>query len=77
MSKVILFKVKKEDIDKAIGDFINKKIAEICKKQNVDAQIQYEVDQAVIEVSAPEYDARLMKIEKYLRNKFKDFNEVT
>jgi 5'-3' exonuclease len=76
MSKVILFKIKKEDIDKAIDAFINKRIAEICKKQKVDVQIQYEVDQAVIEVSAPEYDARLLKIEKYLKNKFKDFNEV-
>jgi len=73
LSKVILLKIKKEELDKAIESFINKRISEICKKQKVDAQIQYEVDQAVIEVSAPEYDTRLLKIEKYLKNKFKDF----
>jgi len=76
MGKAILFKVKKDEIDEAVRAFINKRIALICKKQKVDAQIQYEVDRAAVEITDPEYDARLMKIEKFLKNKFPEFEEV-
>lgn len=76
MGKIIQVKVSREDVHKAVDAFINRKIAEICKNQDVEQQIKLEVDEAIVEITLPQYERRLMKIETFLRNKFRgDFNE--
>jgi len=63
MSKSIQLMVSKQEIDDCVKKYINRKIQDICKKQGTDAQIEFEVDQAVIEVKLPNYEDRIKKLE--------------
>jgi hypothetical protein len=66
MSKVIQIKISKEDVNKAIRDFLQKKIEEACKKQKVVEQINFEIEQALIQVNIPEHESRISFIESEL-----------
>lgn len=62
LSKSIQIRVEKEYIDQAVKTYINKRIAEICKKQGVDDQIALEVSEAIIEVRIKEGE-HLLRLE--------------
>ena len=74
MAKVIQIKISKVEIDNAIKNFLYKKIDEACKKQKVVEQINFEIEQAIIEVNIPEHEARIAFLESELlalKNKLK------
>jgi hypothetical protein len=66
MAKVIQIKVSRKEIDDAVKAFIQKKIDEACKKQKVVDQINFEIEQAVIEVNVPEHESRIAFLESEL-----------
>lgn len=72
MSKAIQIKIRKEDIELAVKKAVDAKIREVFKKQNVDGQIAFEVEQAIIEVNLPEVNARLDALETLIKMLAKD-----
>lgn len=56
MGKSIQIRIEKEFIEDSVKNHINKRVAEICKKQLVDDQIALEVSEAIIEVRVKEGD---------------------
>lgn len=62
--KTIQVRITKEEVDEAVKKYINSRIEQVCKKQGVDAQIAFEVDQAVIEVRVIDYEERIKKLEE-------------
>jgi primosomal protein N'' len=63
MSKVIQVKISRTEMEKIVKKYINERVIEICKKQKIDDQIFFEVEQAVVEVKVPNYEERLAAIE--------------
>jgi len=63
MSKVIQVKIHKEDVLEAVRRYIEREVAKACKKQRIQEQIANEVEQATIEITVPDYEERLKKIE--------------
>jgi hypothetical protein len=63
MAKVLQIKISKDEVIDAVRRYIEHKVAETCKKQKINEQIEEEVEQATIEVSVPDYDLRLKALE--------------
>jgi primosomal protein N'' len=64
MARVIQIKINREEILEAVRKYIERKVAESCRKQRINEQIAEEVEQATIEVTVPEYEVRLKALEE-------------
>jgi hypothetical protein len=62
--KTIQVRISKEEVDEAVKKYINTRIEQVCKKPGVDAQIAFEVDQAIIEVRVVDYEERIRRLEE-------------
>ena len=67
MTKVIQIKIGRTDVENAIKNYINKRVTETCKKQGVDQQIAFEINEAVVEVLSMDYEERIKVLEEKIR----------